>query len=378
MSAAFAVCAVLAGNVAAQSEKVSITLIPQPNQTTRSTVTTEWDADFTSDGEPSDPPGTVQTAKMILKSTLAIVRKNGPLDNQGRLETEITYERVNFEMSMNGNPIPAEETVKKLSGKKIKIIFDRKGELLDFKVPDDFGAETTAFKQSLQLIYGNLPKGELSVGETITAPLETMVPLIVGWVETGKASPDRAAGKLRHSAARISPDLPHARELAAEDVVGQAVELATQIAALPRGAVLETKRRTLLERRHLWGFLFREERRVFERALGIEGSPRTTSEAEPAPPTIADLRRSGVPIETIDSAVRAGELVRVGPDLVMTPTMVSRALEAVRAAGDRGITVSQVRQLLGTTRRYAVPLMEHLDRTGRTRRSGDLRFARGT
>ena len=32
-------------------------------------------------------------------------------------------------------------------------------------------------------------------------------------------------------------------------------------------AILETKRRTLLERRHLWGFLFDEEERVFRRAL---------------------------------------------------------------------------------------------------------------
>jgi kynurenine formamidase len=43
--------------------------------------------------------------------------------------------------------------------------------------------------------------------------LETMVPLVVGWVETGKASPERAEGKLRHSLARITPDLPRAREL---------------------------------------------------------------------------------------------------------------------------------------------------------------------
>ena len=36
---------------------------------------------------------------------------------------------------------------------------------------------------------------------------------------------------------------------------------------LPRQAMLETKRRTLLERSHLWGFLFEEEERVFRRAL---------------------------------------------------------------------------------------------------------------
>jgi enoyl-CoA hydratase/carnithine racemase len=57
------------------------------------------------------------------------------------------------------------------------------------------------------------------------------------------------------------------REIARGDVVDRAIELAQRIAGLPRKAVLETKRRTLLERRHLWGFLFEEEQRVFERAL---------------------------------------------------------------------------------------------------------------
>jgi enoyl-CoA hydratase len=57
------------------------------------------------------------------------------------------------------------------------------------------------------------------------------------------------------------------REVVGDDVVPRAVELAERIAALPRKAILETKRRTLLERRHLWGFLFDEEERVFRRAL---------------------------------------------------------------------------------------------------------------
>jgi enoyl-CoA hydratase/carnithine racemase len=57
------------------------------------------------------------------------------------------------------------------------------------------------------------------------------------------------------------------REVARSDVVGRGVELASRIAALPRKAVLETKRRTILERHHLWGFMFEEEKRVFSRAL---------------------------------------------------------------------------------------------------------------
>jgi enoyl-CoA hydratase/carnithine racemase len=69
------------------------------------------------------------------------------------------------------------------------------------------------------------------------------------------------------------------REVAHIDVVARALQLAERIAGLPRQAVLETKRRTLLERRHLWGFLFEEERRVFRRALLGDGEPGENGEA---------------------------------------------------------------------------------------------------
>ena len=57
------------------------------------------------------------------------------------------------------------------------------------------------------------------------------------------------------------------REVTDGDVVAHSVELAERITSLPREAVLETKRRAVLERTHLWGFLFEEERKTFERAL---------------------------------------------------------------------------------------------------------------
>ena len=68
------------------------------------------------------------------------------------------------------------------------------------------------------------------------------------------------------------------RELADGDVLPRALELAERIAGLPRQAILETKRRTLLERRHLWGFLFDEEERVFRRAL-LGEEPESNGEA---------------------------------------------------------------------------------------------------
>ncbi len=50
--------------------------------------------------------------------------------------------------------------------------------------------------------------------------------------------------------------------------VAAATKLARSIAGRPRRAVLETKRRILLERKRLYGFLFEDEERMFRAALG--------------------------------------------------------------------------------------------------------------
>jgi enoyl-CoA hydratase/carnithine racemase len=73
------------------------------------------------------------------------------------------------------------------------------------------------------------------------------------------------------------------RETVEGDVVARGLELGQRIAGLPRKAILETKRRTLLERRHLWGFLFDDEQRVFRRALlGPESADRAFKNGEAA------------------------------------------------------------------------------------------------
>lgn len=99
--------------------------------------------------------------------------------------------------------------------------------------------------------------------------------------------------------------------------------------------------------------------------------------AEPArPPTVKDLVSRGIGRDAIDAAGRAGLVVRVAPDLVFTPALIERAEQIVTAAGSAGITVSAFREALGTSRKYAVPILEWFDLKGVTRREGDLRFPR--
>jgi selenocysteine-specific elongation factor len=113
---------------------------------------------------------------------------------------------------------------------------------------------------------------------------------------------------------------------------------------------------------------------------GSEDADRLVSAVtadETAPPTVRELTAAGYDLELIAAVCAEGRLVRVAPDLVMTPSIVEGALELIRTAGPNGMTVSDVRQALGTSRKYAVPLLEHLDARGLTRRVGDVRVARG-
>jgi selenocysteine-specific elongation factor len=103
---------------------------------------------------------------------------------------------------------------------------------------------------------------------------------------------------------------------------------------------------------------------------------RAVADAEPTPPTVQELASAGFALEVIDAAVRAGMLVRLSRDFVMTPGLVARAEALVRGSGKDGMTVSAFREAMGTSRKYALPLLEHLDQAKVTVRRGDLRFPR--
>ncbi|NNM45416.1 selenocysteine-specific translation elongation factor [Knoellia koreensis] len=89
-----------------------------------------------------------------------------------------------------------------------------------------------------------------------------------------------------------------------------------------------------------------------------------------AAPERPDLEAAGLSNAALAAAERAGRLVRLGPDLVLLPDGPARAMREL-AALPQPFTLSQARQALGTTRRVAVPLLEHLDRRGWTRRVDD-------
>jgi selenocysteine-specific elongation factor len=67
------------------------------------------------------------------------------------------------------------------------------------------------------------------------------------------------------------------------------------------------------------------------------------------------------------AAAAAGRLLRLPDEVVLLPDAPARAMR-VLAGLPQPFTLSEARQALGTTRRVAVPLLEHLDGRGWTRR----------
>ena len=95
-----------------------------------------------------------------------------------------------------------------------------------------------------------------------------------------------------------------------------------------------------------------------------------------APPTWDELLAlKGVDLELLNALVSLGELVKVSRDLVFPVDVIQDIQTKVRdhILAHGAVDVATLRDLLGTSRKYAVPLLEYLDQIEFTRRVGDAR-----
>ncbi|MGB6164857.1 MAG: selenocysteine-specific translation elongation factor [Pseudonocardiaceae bacterium] len=89
-----------------------------------------------------------------------------------------------------------------------------------------------------------------------------------------------------------------------------------------------------------------------------------------AAPEAHRLAELGLGTKQLAAAVRAGELLKIAEGIYLAPGADDDAAERLRGLPSP-FTLSQARQALDTTRRVAVPIMEHLARCGVTRRLPD-------
>jgi selenocysteine-specific elongation factor len=99
------------------------------------------------------------------------------------------------------------------------------------------------------------------------------------------------------------------------------------------------------------------------------------------PPTLPEIQartnrnQASVP-QLFELAAAEGRIVPVTDEIYIHRDSLGQLREMLEARmrGSEGLTLSEIREILETTRKYAVPICEYLDRIGFTRRSGDLRI----
>jgi selenocysteine-specific elongation factor len=96
------------------------------------------------------------------------------------------------------------------------------------------------------------------------------------------------------------------------------------------------------------------------------------------PPSRKDLAPDTASQQALRFLIETGEVAEINAEIVMSTDSMKRASEMIRqfirAKGPA--TTSDLRQMLGNSRRVAIPLLERLDRDGVTLRQGDKRALR--
>ncbi|MFL5737993.1 MAG: selenocysteine-specific translation elongation factor [Actinomycetota bacterium] len=216
------------------------------------------------------------------------------------------------------------------------------------------------------LLTGRIPTSDIHrVGDwTLSANLhgDVVHDVTAAFEDFHRANPMREGADVAFARRAASESLHRRSHEATDDLVDALVD------DLVTNGVLSRKGGTLRLASHRVTLGEREEE--------IERLVKAVAVAEPTPPTVPELVASGTKRDAIEAATTTGKLVRISPELVMTPELVAEAERIVRELGASGITVSAFREGLATSRKFALPLLEYFDARGITLRRGDVRVLR--
>ncbi len=119
-----------------------------------------------------------------------------------------------------------------------------------------------------------------------------------------------------------------------------------------------------------------EQRAFFDRTVAVDG------DAPLVPVGLGELTRAlresrirGIG-QAFDTLVAGGALVVIGTDVYRAEQIAEIRARLHTAAAEGDLTPARFRDAIGTSRKYALPLLEWFDATGITVRVGDVRTLR--
>jgi selenocysteine-specific elongation factor len=208
----------------------------------------------------------------------------------------------------------------------------------------------------------------------IAAARATVVALADSWY-VDRAWFQAARDRLVKAIAEFHKKNPLAPGMARQDLRSREMPLAPPLvmdALLASAAGLVVEGETVRSRNHRVVLKDDEEqaRAAIERAF---------EQAALAVPSVAEvLAKSGIEVRRaralLEILLREKRLVRISEDLVFHSSALDRLRQLLAARQSQRFQVAQFKEWTGISRKYAIPLLEYLDRTHVTRREGDWRL----
>src|SRR5579859_768150 len=211
----------------------------------------------------------------------------------------------------------------------------------------------------------------LALGDVVRLgpPAAAGSPLLPATLVMSRGAWASLAGRIRELVARYHAQHPLRRGLSKEELKSRLVLVpkvysAVVARALGEGWLAEDPTTFRLPA-HEVQFAGAQAEQVRRLQAAFAASPTS-------PPDPAAL---GVEPEVLAALLDRGDLLKIAPDIYYDRATYDRMVARIQAVIDeRGsITVADLRDLFQTTRKYAVPFLEHLDDARVTRRTGDVR-----
>ena len=166
----------------AQTERVTIKLVPVANQTLRFHNAQDIDLTTESDAPPDAPSPMAMAMHIVIDTTSTI----GPTDNQGHYTARMTIDQLSMSSTMNGKPMPLPATVSESVEKQVMTVsYDDQGRMTDVAMDGGVAGVNDALKQIITRAFATLAPMTLSVGESITVPVALNMPMPGGVAPAG-------------------------------------------------------------------------------------------------------------------------------------------------------------------------------------------------
>ncbi len=212
----------------AREDRAVVRLTPKPNQAFKCEIVQEMEMDATMDGAPQTT-GPV-SMKMVNKTVIDFTEKTGAPKEQGRIDADVTYDKISSDKILNGKAMPPDNLGDQLVGKTITFTYDRDGRVADVRVPPDIDLSAETLRQMMNSLQGDLPAGEMAIGDTASMPFSMPLP-----IPTPGLADLKATGEARYKLVALEKE--GADLIAKLDQVVQAGLVTTVDLALTKGTV---------------------------------------------------------------------------------------------------------------------------------------------